>query len=619
VRTSTHQGLRRLVVFLLATVAVACAPASSPDVRRITELSRLLGTSETPPPDGAPGWESVTLPDYWGPEIREHAVDGWYRAHVMLDEAPRELWAVYLPRVAMNAGAWVNGAAVGESGPFVDPLLRSWNHPQLFVVPAALLKAGDNTLDVRLRTVVGAPGFIRPVYVGPERQLRRTWEIRHWLQVDLAQIVAAATTVTGILMLLVSIGRPEVHRWRWLAVGLIVWSWGSADAFERRVLFSERVWDWSTGLAQFWATVCFALGFHRVFEFHLPRRDAAFVATALAVSAFALLVPWIHAFEAMMVTKVLAFAIAGYLCLLFLKAPREASSGTARRFFLPVVVGAIMGLHDIVEVVTGMELGGVLLFPYIPAVALVTTGWVLLGRLVDSHRETLALNRDLERRVEEKRVELAENYVRLAQLERDRAIADERERLMRDVHDGVGGQLVSTLALAESGEHDGEAVAESIRGAIEDLRLVIDSLDPAEDDLLAVLASVRSRLEPRLLRHGLRFAWQVTDLPPVRGFGPDMALQAMRIVQEAVTNVVKHAHAHTVTVRTGESDGNGGTAGVFIEVRDDGRGIERDAPRGRGLANMARRASRLGGTVEVRSSTDGTAVRLWLPRDRPAA
>jgi signal transduction histidine kinase len=93
----------------------------------------------------------------------------------------------------------------------------------------------------------------------------------------------------------------------------------------------------------------------------------------------------------------------------------------------------------------------------------------------------------------------------------------------------------------------------------------------------------------------------------------------MRIVQEAITNVVKHAGAATVTVRTGESPGAGGAAGVFIEVADDGRGIAADAPRGRGLANMARRASRIGGGLDVRSNGRGTTVRLWIPRARPAA
>jgi signal transduction histidine kinase len=90
--------------------------------------------------------------------------------------------------------------------------------------------------------------------------------------------------------------------------------------------------------------------------------------------------------------------------------------------------------------------------PYIPAVVLLTMGWALLARLVDSHVETLVLNRELEDRVEEKHRELERNYARLAALERDRAVAEERARLMRDVHDGVGGQLVSTLALVEAGD-----------------------------------------------------------------------------------------------------------------------------------------------------------------------
>jgi two-component system sensor histidine kinase UhpB len=53
-------------------------------------------------------------------------------------------------------------------------------------------------------------------------------------------------------------------------------------------------------------------------------------------------------------------------------------------------------------------------------------------------------------------------------------------------------------------------------------------------------------------------------------------------------------------------------------VGDDGHGIAPDAPRGRGLANLRRRAAQLGGTIEIRADREGTVVRLWLPRDRPA-
>jgi signal transduction histidine kinase len=567
------------------------------------------------PPATAAGWELVPLPDYWRPDA-PRGLAAWYRTTITVDREPGELWAVYLPRISQTASVWVNGRHVG-GGPDTDPLPRDWIRPHLFTVPRELVHPGANDVAVRIRTHIGAPGYVRTIEVGPERLLRPVYESALWWGVELTQIIAAASCVAGLVILLVSVRRPELDAGWWAGIGLVVWSWGSADAFVRHVGVSTRLWEWSIAIAPMWAVACFAVAFHRVVGLDRPRRDVAFMVVAAVVSATMLVLPPREAFSGNLAAGAIAVAGAAYLVVVLVRAPRDAHADRLR-FLLPAAVGVMLGLHDIVAVTTGWRLLGLLVSPYIPAVALVTSAWVLLGRLVDAHREALALNRDLEHRVAEKHRELEANYARVARLERQHAVAEERERLMRDVHDGVGGQLVSALALVEQGDTGPEAIVESIRAALEDLRLVIDSLDPSEDDLLSVLGSVRSRLEPRLARHGLRFAWQVTDLPAVEGFGPDMALQAMRIVQEAVTNVVKHAHAQTVTVRTGTTDGDGPT-GVFIEVRDDGRGIQSDAPRGRGLVNMARRATRLGGTIDVRSDDSGTTVRLWLPCEKPAA
>lgn len=245
-------------------------------------------------------------------------------------------------------------------------------------------------------------------------------------------------------------------------------------------------------------------------------------------------------------------------------------------------------------------------------VVAVLSSLVVLALAWRAHqRERVAAARvgELEQVVDAKQHELAGNFQRLNQLALVRLVAVERERIMREMHDGLGGTLVSTLAMIESGETDREVLADAIRSALEDMRLVIDSLDPDVDDVATVLGMLRCRLEPRLRRRGVRFDWQVDDLPALEGMGPEQYLHILRIVQESVTNAIKHTSAATIRIAT-SMDESGEHA--LIEVEDDGGGFD-DVPRGRGLGNMERRAHELGGSLAIDGGDGGTRVRLTIP------
>jgi signal transduction histidine kinase len=101
----------------------------------------------------------------------------------------------------------------------------------------------------------------------------------------------------------------------------------------------------------------------------------------------------------------------------------------------------------------------------------------------------------------------------------------------------------------------------------------------------------------------------VSDLPRLADLGAPQVLQIMRILQEAVTNVLKHAGARTLTVRT---DG-GGARGVSVEIADDGRGLDGTTTGGRGFQNMRRRADAIGAALEIVGTPPGTRVRLHIP------
>ncbi len=212
---------------------------------------------------------------------------------------------------------------------------------------------------------------------------------------------------------------------------------------------------------------------------------------------------------------------------------------------------------------------------------------------------------------------------------RERIVAsreEERRRLRRDLHDGLGAQLAAlimqagvarTLLRSDLDAADDELVAQrhELRSAVSDVRRLVLGLRPPALDELGLSGALRARLA-RLDRASvdadspaLQVRFDAGEPFPPLSAAAEVA--AFRIVEEAVTNVVKHGQASGVTV-TLRLDGNV----LLITVVDDGIGITPsiDAS-GMGLQSMRERATELGGTCVVTTGPDGrgTLIRVTLP------
>jgi signal transduction histidine kinase len=194
---------------------------------------------------------------------------------------------------------------------------------------------------------------------------------------------------------------------------------------------------------------------------------------------------------------------------------------------------------------------------------------------------------------------------------RDLAVADERSRLARDIHDGLGASLSGLLIQAEYLNTLTDDAA--LHGEIEELRTAAAegmaelrrSISMMRDDFDLVQSmeetvagfEQRARIETRLDVRG-----HPARLPS------DVQLAIFRVLQESLTNVIKHAEAAHVGVELSFPG-----AGVALTVRDDGRGFAmKDGLRGHyGLAGMRERARKVGATVDIESSPgSGTVVRF---------
>jgi nitrate/nitrite-specific signal transduction histidine kinase len=214
----------------------------------------------------------------------------------------------------------------------------------------------------------------------------------------------------------------------------------------------------------------------------------------------------------------------------------------------------------------------------------------------------------------------AQLYAQLSQM----AVLKERYRLSREFHDGLAQTLGYLGFQAEhvenlvADEQSGEAIAEihelrqTIRAAYADLREAIDGLRLSVDDPGQVAARLESYTAAYARQTGITTEFQAE--PPNLEIDPGAALQILRIAQEALTNVRKHAQANHVWVRLQEEKDS-----LQMRINDNGRGFPTELETERtqhsyGLTTMRERAEGLGGILTIATSPEkGTRITVDIP------
>jgi len=208
------------------------------------------------------------------------------------------------------------------------------------------------------------------------------------------------------------------------------------------------------------------------------------------------------------------------------------------------------------------------------------------------------------------------------QLSRERLVVareEERRRLRRELHDGLGPLLTGVALSADTaanlagGAPDSAlqtklaAVRSDTRSAIQEIRRIVDNLGSPALDALGLVEALRIRADQVNQRSDgapLRTVLEAGQLPPLP---PAVEQAAYRIATEALTNVVRHSRASSVVVRLGADE-----AGLHCEVLDDGGRTTAWRP-GIGIAGMRERVAQLGGSSQVGPGPRGGEVRVCLP------
>lgn len=594
----------RLPGFLLLLLALFLATAPQflsfpePQAERVLAMAEFsLGGGEG---------EAVSLPHRWPRGVPFGPASSRYVVEFDVAEVPADPSFLLVPVARQHLAAELNGRPLVQisSEPWLDPAAGA---ARRFRIPDGALAAGGNRLVLTLaREHAAIPGYLSRLYLGGERMI----SFDHWSRVFGTERVRAAGhglhLVIVIALATLWTARRNDPAFGWLAL---------------------------IGVASFVVAVPSesnlpsALAFIKPYiVLLLPAFGLMSIALGLAMTGtpvprwLRLAVPGVPALLVSMAAAGVAppFALTMTGGVLAIGTHLAASAVAARAFLLrrrweygllaiPFFLTGWYGLRDI-AVVAGIVDGAFLLSGFVRPLTMLAILMLLMRRLAFSLDELDGANETLRLRLAEREAELSilheKERRRTAQAVREH----ERQRLMHDLHDGLSGHLVSIIALSERKKADQAAIERAAREALNDLRLVINSLDIGDRDLPLALASFRERLERQLRRLGVELAWSVEELPEVAGLTPANALSILRILQEAVTNALKHGPATRIAIRG--SPGAAGTA--VLTVENDGVAAP-EAGRGHGLANMRRRAEQLGGSVSLAPIEIGMRLTLTLP------
>lgn len=210
---------------------------------------------------------------------------------------------------------------------------------------------------------------------------------------------------------------------------------------------------------------------------------------------------------------------------------------------------------------------------------------------------------------------------RLLQLEAGRRLQNERARIARDLHDGLGAGLTQVGMMAEELAEEGGGVDEmksysaSIAGRVRDLARDLDaavwSVSPKNDTLAALCGYICQYAIDYFRETPVRCHVHVAPDIPEIALSPEDRHHLFLIAKEILNNVLKHAGASQVKLSIGPEDD-----GFVIAFEDNGHGFPTTittAPDRHGLENIRERVAAVGGAMDLQSSAEGTAIRIRLP------
>ena len=570
--------------------------------------------------------QTVSLPYHWDQQHRGQSGSATFDLTFQTKALPTVSYGLYVPRLGNAYEIWLNGALLQRNGD-----LQRFNgpdyakEPHYIAISPGLLRP-DNLLHVRIRADVGRRGGLALVTLGPEEEVQALFRHEYLWR-------TAGSSAVVILSLLVGLGalalwatqvdpsvsgrrkRPRRDRlYLFAGVAELCWTVSVSDAI---IESPPLPWPW-WGMVVITAAIVWVCSmtlfcvevanWSRLPAVKWLRRWLAFLLAISGAASFGALV----AGYPVMLT--ILYATSGLTSLVFValfmhKAVRGASR-LHRWVAVALLLNTLVGLRDIYAFRIGPAYGENTWLRYSSVLFGLALAYIVILRFRTASRQVRELMANMAAQVSQKEHALQQSYQRVEQLAREQERVSERTRVLRDMHDGVGSHISTAIHQLQSGRASREEVLHTLRDSLDQLKLSIDAMHLPPGDINALLANIRYRLEPRFLACGITLQWDVDLLEPIARVDAHAMRQLQFMLFEALSNVLQHAQASSLSMAAHPVGLLG--LGARVKIIDNGRGYDVAQARRNGLLSMQQRATALGMVLRLDSAPGRTVVEITI-------
>jgi len=582
-----------LIFFILNfTTQWLKSPASDSQLRPIQQVECSFDTGKKQPRI----WHMCTLPHNWDEKKSDYAGDAWYRFHITHPtetSAPLALWLV----ASMNASISVNGIHLDSGGSMTEPVARHWNQYLLFTIPKTMLHLDNNNVIIQVHGYANNSSGLLKLYIGPASQLKE----KHQTLMFRSNLLTYGTLIVTLLIgLLAGVAALVGHSRTacYFAFGCLISTLYVLDTMVVNIPVSRDLWERAVHIS----IVCSEM-FFILFAFRILNFDKRWLAPGIfmygmigmvmiALVSESTLIPAASIWEGLSLIMLL---IANLNCYWrWLKGEGYIALLVALSLFATLVTFS----HDWIPWVLGMGVEPPFTFYLGPTGFIIMMAALLISKFISDYNQKMNLSLSLSEKVQFQDVLIKREQKLMEQLWKDQAVRDEQDRIIRELHDGVGGMLSNALAIVEPGSR----IRNRLQTAINELRLIMGAIDEGAD-IASLLGTLRPKLNEEVEAAAGTLAWRIEDIPSKIPDNAKSGMHLVRIVQECVHNALLHGKARRITLHMDQNN---------FQVTDNGSGFDiQQATSGRGLKNLRWRAKQLGANIEITSGASGTSIHIF--------